>query len=203
MFGLSLTLLSACAMFAVATCATPGPNNAMMLSSGVNFGFKRTLPHILGVFLGCLFIFLLAAVGLQQWLFKFFWVQFTLKWAGASYMLYLAYCIYRTEATSIQTVYQSQPFTFFQAALFQWVNPKLWASVLGYYGAYVPAEASIMQSILLSFFYILVGFPFGFIWTYAGVKLRAWLQEDKRLTYFNRSMGCLLALSIVAALLTE
>lgn len=201
MFDLNSSTLSAAALFAIATSITPGPNNTMLLASGVNFGWARTLPHLMGVSGGLLFILLLGALGVQHWLFQLHWLHETVKWLGAIYLSHLAWRLLRADATAPSgQPARVKPMTFLEAAVFQWVNPKVWAMVFGFFSTYVPAQASWPVAITLCFVFALVNLPCVGLWAFAGDRLNHWLRKGQRLTWFNRAMGMLLLSSVLVAL---
>lgn len=201
MFDLNSSTLSAAALFAMATSITPGPNNTMLLASGVNFGWARTLPHLAGVSGGLLFILLLGALGIQQWLFQLHWLHETVKWLGAIYLSHLAWRLFRTDASAPSgQPPQAKPMTFLEAAVFQWVNPKVWAMVFGFFSTYVPAQASLPAAITLCVLFALVNLPCVGLWAFAGDRLNHWLRAGQRLKRFNRMMGIFLLGSVIVAL---
>ena len=187
-------LFLALALFAFVSSITPGPNNLMLMASGANFGFRRTIPHMLGVALGFVFIVLMVGVGLVQ-VFDTFPISYTvLKVVSVVYLLWLAWKIANAgpaEASSDT----GTPMTFVQAAAFQWVNPKAWAMALTAISAYTPEQT--MTAILL------VGLVFGAInlpsvgsWTVLGQQMARFLTNPQRLTLFNWTMAVLLVLSL-------
>ena len=201
MLDLTSSTLTAAALFAMATSITPGPNNTMLLASGVNFGWDRTLPHLIGVTGGLLFILLLGALGVQQWLVQLHWLHETVKWLGATYLSYLAWRLFRADATArCGTDNRSKPMTFLEAAIFQWVNPKVWAMVLGFFSTYVPARSSLPATITLCMVFALVNLPCVGLWAFAGDHLNHWLSTGQRLKWFNRTMGLLLMGSVLMAI---
>jgi threonine/homoserine/homoserine lactone efflux protein len=201
MFDLNSSTLSAAALFAMATSITPGPNNTMLLASGVNFGWTRTLPHLAGVSGGLLFILLLGALGIQQWLFQLHWLHETVKWLGAIYLSYLAWRLFRADASApTGQDNRNKPMTFLEAAIFQWMNPKVWAMVFGFFSTYVPAQSSMPAAITLCVVFALVNFPCVGLWTFAGDRLNRWLHAGQRLKWFNRAMGLLLLSSVLVAI---
>lgn len=201
MFDLNSSTLSAAALFAIATSITPGPNNAMLLASGVNFGWTRTLPHLAGVSGGLLFILLLGALGVQQWLFQLHWLHETVKWLGAIYLSHLAWRLFRADASApTGQDNRNKPMTFLEAAIFQWMNPKVWAMVFGFFSTYVPAQASLPAAITLCVLFALVNLPCVGLWAFAGDRLNHWLRAGQRLRWFNRTMGMLLLGSVLVAL---
>ena len=125
--------------FAFVTSITPGPNNLMLLASGANYGFKRSLPHMLGISLGHAFMVFLVGIGLAE-VFEIHPVLKTvLKVVSVAYMLYLAWKIANASAPE-ETEGKGRPFTFMQAAAFQWVNPKAWAMALTAVTVYAPNQ---------------------------------------------------------------
>lgn len=204
MLDLNWPTISATMVFAMATSITPGPNNTMLLASGVNFGWARTLPHLLGVSGGLLLILLLGAMGIQQWLFQMHWLRELIKWLGAVYLLVLAWRLFHAD-TSVSSgpMSPTKPMTFSQAALFQWANPKVWAMVFGFFSTYVPAQAGWVDATALCAVFALVNLPCVAAWAITGDRLHLWLRQGQRLRRFNRSMGLLLLFSVGAALWAE
>lgn len=180
--------------FAFATSVTPGPNNMMLLASGVNFGFRRTIPHMLGISLGHAFMVLLLGVGLSELLSQLPMVVLALKVAAVLYMLWLAWKI-ATAAPPRAGDDRGKPLTFFQAAAFQWVNPKAGAMALSAVTVY-GGDGSIGSMALVALVFCAVNFPSVSVWAYAGQKLRLWLTTNARLRNFNRTMAVLLVLSL-------
>lgn len=187
-------LFFALALFAFVSSITPGPNNLMLMASGANFGFRRTIPHMLGVGLGFVFMVVLVGLGLVQ-VFDAFPVSYTvLKVVSVLYLLYLAWKI-ANAGPAEATGSSGTPMTFLQAAAFQWVNPKAWAMALTAISAYTPNQT--VPAILL------VGAVFGAInlpsvgsWTLLGQQMARFLTNPRRLTLFN----WLMAVSLVASL---
>src|ERR1700710_1545778 len=131
---MSHTLLIAFVVFAVVMFFTPGPNNIMVLSSGLTYGFRRSLPHIAGITIGFAFMVGVVGLGFGTIFIAYPVLQTILKYAGAAYLIYLAVVIAMSEP--VTTVGQSRPMTFMGAALFQWVNVKGWVMVIGTITAY-------------------------------------------------------------------
>jgi hypothetical protein len=122
-------LMLAFAGFAFVSSITPGPNNAMLLASGVNFGFRRTMPHIAGIAFGCVVMLVLVGFGLGEAFAAVPGLYDALRWAGAAYLLWLAWAIARSGPTAERPA-GGRPFGFWPAAFFQWVNPKAWIMVV-------------------------------------------------------------------------
>lgn len=180
--------------FAFVTSITPGPNNMMLLASGVNFGFRRTMPHMLGISMGHALMVFLVGLGLAG-VFKA-WppALLVLKVASVAYMLWLAWKIAQAGAPGEGRA-KAAPMTFLQAAAFQWVNPKAWAMALGAVSAYV-VEPSALAYAAVAGVFALVNLPSVSVWAGAGQAMRRWLDGPGRLRAFNWTMAGLLVLSL-------
>ena len=194
-------LLLAVILFAFVTSVTPGPNNMMLLASGVNFGIRRSLPHMLGISLG--FMLLVAAVGLGLGqLFEQFPPLYTaLRYGGTAYLLYLAWKIAASGATDADGKATGKPFTFLQGAAFQWVNPKAWIMAIGAITTYTPQEGFLVNVLLIAALFALVNCPSVGLWTVAGSMLRRWLDRPRVLRAFNIGMALLLVASLYPILI--
>ena len=181
-------------LFAFAASVTPGPNNAMMMASGANFGIVRTAPHMAGVVLG--FTILIFAVGLGLGALFAAWpiLQGALYWLGSAYLLYLAWRI--ATSRSIGGAEVGRPMTFGQAIAFQWVNPKAWTGAIGAVASYAPAHAYLTNLFVICAIFMAVNIPVTMLWTAGGVGLKRLLRRPAALRAFNIAMGVLLALSI-------
>jgi threonine/homoserine/homoserine lactone efflux protein len=124
-----LAALPAAMLFALVTSITPGPNNTMLLASGVNFGFRRTLPHLLGISAGVAILSTLVGLGLAQAFARFAWLYTVLETLSVAYLLYLAWKIATSSTVQVRDG-ERRPMRFIEAAAFQWVNPKAWMMVL-------------------------------------------------------------------------
>jgi threonine/homoserine/homoserine lactone efflux protein len=187
-------LLIALLGFAFVTSVTPGPNNMMLLASGVNFGFRRTLPHMLGISIGHALMVFLVGLGLAG-VFKAWPLALTvLKVASVVYMLWLAWKIAHAGAPGEGRA-KPEPMTFLQAAAFQWVNPKAWAMALGAVSAYV-AEPSAWAYAAVAGVFACVNLPSVAVWAGMGQAVRRWLEGPGRLAAFNWTMAGLLVLSL-------
>lgn len=180
--------------FAFITSVTPGPNNMMLLASGVNFGLRRSLPHMLGIALGHGLMIFLVGLGIAG-LFRAWPAALTvLKLVSVAYMLWLAWKIAQSGAPG-QGKVNARPFSFLQAAAFQWVNPKAWTMSLGAVTAYV-STPSVGAYLAVAVGFIAAGLPAIFLWAGAGQGLRHWLEDPRRLRAFNWTMAALLVLSL-------
>lgn len=180
--------------FAFVTSVTPGPNNMMLLASGVNFGFRRTVPHMLGISIGHAVMVFLVGLGLAEMFKAWPPALLMLKLASVGYMLWLAWKIAHSDAPG-EGHAKAAPMTFLQAAAFQWVNPKAWAMALGAVSAYV-VEPSPLAYASVAGVFALVNLPSVSVWAGAGQAVRRWLEGPGRLRGFNWTMAGLLVLSL-------
>jgi threonine/homoserine/homoserine lactone efflux protein len=198
--AVTLELLLAFVAFAFVAAVTPGPNNVMLLASGVNFGFLRSVPHMLGIAFG--FAVMVAAVGMGLGgLFRAYPVLYEiLRWIGAAYLLYLAWGIARSGVPKNGDV--DRPLSFLGAAAFQWVNPKAWVMALGAVTAYVPREEYFQNVLVVAAVFGLIVVPSVGVWAAFGTGLGRFLSNPGRLRGFNVAMALLLVLSLYP-ILTE
>lgn len=188
------TLLALLA-FAGVSSVTPGPSNFMLLASGANFGFRRTVPQIIGIAAGLGSVLLGVGLGLGALLVAVPAVHWVLKLAGGAYLLYLAWRIATTRSMgSGATV--AKPLTMAEAAAFQWVNPKAWVAAIGAMAVYVSPEAPFTSVVLVAAIVAIAVLPSLAAWTGFGVAIRDLLAEPRRLRLFNIAMGLLLAASL-------
>ncbi|MBX7250324.1 MAG: LysE family translocator [Hyphomicrobiaceae bacterium] len=198
---MSADLLFALTVFAFVASITPGPNNMMLLASGVNFGFRRTVPHMAGITVGFMVMMVLVGVGIGQVLEANQTAFLTLKIAGCIYMVWLAWKIARGGPISADTGNgTTKPLTFMQAALFQWVNPKGWAMVLTATAAYTDPANFATTLAALAIVFGAVCIPSVGTWTLFGVGLRKLLQDPVKVRIFNILMAALLLVSMLPAM---
>lgn len=187
-------------LFAFVTSITPGPNNLMLLASGVNFGFRRTAPHMLGIFAGFTTMVALVGLGIGAAVTGVPAIHFILKWGGLAYMLWLAWSLLgigrETKGLSAGESGTGRPMRFIEAAAFQWVNPKAWMMALGATSAYVPADRALAGSLTVALAFGLVNLPSVSSWAAFGAALRDFLSDPQRLRVFNWIMAGLLLLSL-------
>ena len=186
------------ALFALATSLTPGPNNLMLLASGANFGFARTIPHMLGVALGFVFMAFLMGVGLARAFQTIPQLHTVLTVVSAAYLLWLAWKI-ANAAPPKEGGDTGTPMTFLQAAAFQWVNPKAWAMALSAVTIYAPSDTAMAMLVVAAVFGA-VNLPSVSLWCLLGVQLRRLLTNPVRLSAFNWTMATLLVASMVPVL---
>ena len=186
--------------FAFVSSATPGPNNLMLMASGTNFGFTRTIPHMLGVTGGFVIMVILVGIGLAKLFEAFPVLRLALKIGSVAYLVYLAWHIATASAPSANQVASAKPMTFLQASLFQWVNPKAWTMALGAVSVYVPANNPIFGLLLVALVFGLINLPVVSGWAAMGVQLRRFLQDPMRLRIFNVTAAILLLASLYPVL---
>ncbi|MEJ1966993.1 MAG: LysE family translocator [Gammaproteobacteria bacterium] len=171
---------------------TPGPNNVMLTASGANFGFRRTVPHILGISSGCAIQLISVCAGLGALFTKWPVLQTVLQWVGAAYLLWLGWKLVR--AGEVAEGKAPQPITFLQAAAFQFVNPKAWVMSLSAVALFLPAGMGVVKaaSYLISMM-LMINLPCIAVWALFGSSLRGLLMREKPRLAFNVSMAVALA----------
>ncbi len=190
-------MFGALVVFAAVMSGTPGPNNMMLLASGVNFGFRRSIPHMLGISFGVMVLLLAVGFGLNE-VFQRWPVIFTvIKYAGGAYLIWLAWMIANSgplEDGSRET--RGRPMSFIEAAAFQWINPKAWVMAVGAIATYTNESAYGLTVIVVAVVFGLVSGPSTGTWTVFGVALKRFLADPKTNRIFNIAM----ALALVASL---
>lgn len=193
---MSPDVLLALAIFALVTSVTPGPNNFMLLASGVNFGFRRTVPHMLGISCGFCSLLVGVGLGLGAVLQAFPALHVALKIGGGAYLLYLAWKIAMSRSMAQKTGGGARPLTFLQAASFQWVNPKAWVMAVTAMAVYTNPDRPLLSMMLVAIAFPLINLPSVSIWAGFGMALRGFLADPVRLKWFNIAMGVLLAATL-------
>ncbi len=196
---MSAELLLAFAGFALVGSITPGPNNAMLLASGANHGFRRTIPHVAGIAAGCVVMLLLVGLGLGRVFDAAPRLHDALRWVGAAYLLWLAWRIANAGPVA-EGGAVGRPLLFWQAAAFQWVNPKAWILVVGAVSTYAPLDGFGRNVAVLAVLMGLVNVPSACVWAGFGTALRPLLSRPGRARAFNVAMALLLVLSLLPLL---
>lgn len=191
-------VLTALAAFALVSSITPGPNNLMLMASGVNFGALRTIPHALGVCIGFTVMVGLVGLGLMRIFDAVPYSHDILKIASTLYLLYLAYKLATTSSLGGGSV-QGEPMTFWQAMLFLWVNPKAWTMALTAMTVYA-GSGSWQAVLLVTIVFGIVNAPSISVWVFAGDRLGQFLSTPSRLRAFNILMAALLVASLYPVL---
>lgn len=191
---MNFDLLSALAAFAFVTSITPGPNNLMLMVSGANFGLRRSLPHMLGIGVGFMFMLGMVGIGLIQVFDAVPNSDAALRVLSVAYMIWLAWKT--ATAAGIQGLSASgNPMTFLQAAAFQWVNPKGWAMALTAMAAYAP-DRSLWAVLTVSLVFGAINLPSVSVWTLLGHHMSRILTNARRRIAFNIAMALLLLASL-------
>ena len=190
--------ITALALFAFVSSATPGPNNLMLMASGANFGFARSIPHMLGISIGFMVMLFCVGAGLVQIFDRFPVIYDILKIVSVIYMLWLAWKI-ANAAPVTKNAEAGAPMTFLQAAAFQWVNPKAWAMALTAITVYV-GDAPVVWLAVAAFIFAVVNLPSVSMWTIAGQQLQRFLTNPRRLACYNWTMAALLVASLYPVL---
>ena len=192
---MSQSLLLAFVVFATVMFFTPGPNNVMLLSSGLTYGFRRTLPHIAGITIGFAFMVGAVGVGLGTVFVAYPVLQTILKYLGVAYLIYLAAVIAMSEPVADRE-HGRGPMTFWGAAMFQWINAKGWVMVIGTITAYAAIASfpwNIAIQVALS---LILGAASCTAWALFGTALRPILTAPKAVRAFNIVMAVLLLASL-------
>jgi threonine/homoserine/homoserine lactone efflux protein len=187
--------LLALTVFAFVSSITPGPNNFMLMASGVNFGFWRTVPHMFGIAAGFASLLLAVGFGLGAVLTAYPPLHLALKIAGGAYLLYLAWKIAMSRSVG-EAKASGRPMTFLQAAAFQWVNPKAWVMAVTAMSIYTNPQAPFLSVLIVALAFTVVNLPSVSTWTGFGMVLRRFLADPVRLKWFNIAMGVALAATL-------
>ncbi|WCP69746.1 LysE family translocator [Vibrio tubiashii] len=194
------------ALFAISSSVTPGPNNIMVMTSGVNFGVKKSMPLLLGICVGFTIMLLLVGLGFGQLFNLFPQLDVVIKTLGTAYLLYLAWQIAQSGNVSASGG-QSKPLSFMKGALFQWVNGKAWVVAIGAISAFTTVGDTYMsQNLTIAMTFFVASFPCVGLWLMFGSLLSRYLQTAIYLRLFNLTMALLLVASvfpIVKELLTQ
>ena len=182
-------------LFATSAMLTPGPNNFMIMNSGLNFGMRRSMPHFLGVALGFPAMVLIVALGFGELFNQYSWIKAAFKVIGTLYMLYLAWQILVSQA--LNDVTEAKPIQFTQAVLFQWVNPKAWICLISAISVFSLAANPLLNAVFISLVFLLVLAPSLGIWLYFGVSLKELLRNPRYRRIFNALMAACLVGSII------
>ena len=193
---MSQSLLTAFVLFALVMCFTPGPNNIMLLSSAVTYGFRRTLPHITGITIGFAFMVGAVGLGLGTVFVAYPVLESILKYAGAAYLIYLAAAIAMSGPAKQGQDNQRGPMTFWGAAVFQWVNVKGWVMVIGTITAYAAIASFPLNIAIQTGVTLVMGAASTVTWALFGTALRPLLSSERTVRIFNVVMAVLLLASL-------
>lgn len=174
---------------------TPGPNNLLLAASGAAFGYRRSLPHMLGVSLGAALLLIVVGCGLCAVFDSVPQLHTALKYIGAIYLVWLAWCIARSGNPGHHRAAR-QPLRFWQGMALQWVNPKTWVMAVGIAATYMPRDGYVLHLLFAGVLLILVSFPSISVWTLFGQGVACTLRSPAAIQRFNRTMAGLLLLSL-------
>ena len=192
-----MELLLALALFCVVTLFTPGPNNLMLMTSGLNFGFRRGMPHLWGVTLGFTAMVLIVGLGLGAIFAKWPVLYTVLKYAGAAYLIYLAWQIaVSPPPTAGDGESAGKPISFLQAVAFQWVNPKAWVMAVGAITTYAAVAAFPVNIVIIAALFCVLGAASSGTWLGFGSALQRVLKDPRAVRVFNIVMAVLLIASL-------
>lgn len=193
---MSQSLLLAFLLFVSVMFFTPGPNNIMLLSSGLTYGFRRTLPHMAGVTLGGTFMVGAVGLGLGAVFIAYPVLKTILKYAGAAYLIYLAAVIAMSGAAKAGPDRQRGPITFWGAVIFQWVNVKAWVMVIGTITAYAAIAVFPWNIVIQTGISLMMGILATTTWALFGSSLRPILTSPPKVRAFNIAMALFLLASL-------
>ena len=189
-------VLAALILFTVVAGITPGPNNMMLMASGVNYGVRRTLPHLAGVVLGFAAMVALVGFGLDAIFRAAPWALPAMRWAGAAYLLWLAWKIAHSGAVK-EGVSEGRPLGMLGAAAFQWINPKGWVMAVSALTTYAVSADYATTVLVVALTCLIVSIPCSGVWVLFGAGVRRALADPHRARMFNWTMAALLAASIL------
>jgi threonine/homoserine/homoserine lactone efflux protein len=193
-------LLGPLVLFAAATCLTPGPNVIMVMASTANFGFRRAVPHMPGITSGFAAMILAIGLGLAGLLHAEPRLHAVLKYAGAAYLVWLAWRIARADAARSGSP-RARPINFVEGALFTCVNPKSWVTILGALSTYTSLEGDLLpQTTIIAGVMAAACLLSLALWGAFGVAIGRVLGGGQARRVFNWSMAGLLVLSLVPVL---
>ncbi len=184
-------------LFGLSAGITPGPNNIMLMASGMNFGIKSSIPHVLGVCIGFPLMVILVGLGFSMIFELYPILHEVIKVVGLAYLLYLSWLIASANPDTLESE-RSKPFSFFQAALFQWVNPKAWVMATGAISAFTTLADDIHWQVLtIASIFLVAAIISSSSWLVFGKGIKHVLQSSKQQRLFNVSMALLLVASVI------
>ena len=173
----------------------------MLMTSGLNFGVRATVPHFVGIVAGFPVLFLAIGLGLGYLFLSYPMVHGVIKWLGAGYLLFLAWKTATAKAPELDP--SQKPLSFMQAAIFQWVNPKAWIIAIGAIATFTTVEHYRMQLLVILMGFIFIGASCMWLWLILGASLQRLIRNQRHVQIFNMVMGLMLALSVIPMLLSD
>jgi threonine/homoserine/homoserine lactone efflux protein len=195
---MSWSLLASVAVFSFVTSVTPGPNNTFLLSSGANFGLKKSVPYLNGILAGLTGMMIALGAGLGVIFTTLPLVYQVLKWVGFAYIVWLAFLI--VKSTSKSETAEAEYIGFWKSTTFQFVNPKAWVVVASFMATMVPVGSGLAATVFICLVFLIFTYPGALLWAVAGQVLKAWLSRPSRRRVFNIAAAILLVLSMVPVL---
>jgi threonine/homoserine/homoserine lactone efflux protein len=195
---MSWSLLVSVAVFSFVTAVSPGPNNTFLLSSGANFGLKKSVPYLNGIMAGLIGMMIALAAGLGVIFTTLPLVYQVLKWVGFGYIVWLAFLI--VKSTSKSDTGEAQYIGFWKATTFQFVNPKAWVVIGSFMATMVPVGSGLAATAFICLVFLVFTYPGALLWAVAGQVLKDWLSNPMRRRVFNIVSAILLVLSMVPVL---
>ena len=184
-------------LFAISASITPGPNNIMLMASGLNFGIQKSIPHLLGVVFGFPIMIIMIGLCFEIVFEKFPFIHQIIKVVGIAYLFYLAWRVATSSRQSLEAG-KAIPLKFWQAVLFQWVNPKAWVMATGAIAAYTSLYSDFLTQVaIIALTFMVVAFPSAGSWLVFGSSLKRFLQRPAYQQTFNVTMALLLVASIM------
>lgn len=192
-----LEILVPLTLFAIAGTVTPGPNNVMLTASGSAFGFRRTVPHMLGITLGFPVMVIAVGLGLGEVFTRYPSLHLALKYIGAAYLLYLAWRIAQASGPDNGEA-GGRPLTFLEAAGFQWVNPKAWMLAVSSIPAFTTVGGNYyIELAVIALVYAAICLPSCAAWCMFGVAIRQLVGSPSAARTVNLGLAALVALSVI------
>ncbi len=186
-------------IYSFVTSVTPGPNNFMLTASGVNFGFKRSIPHIVGIGFGFGLMVAMVGFGLGSILIQSPVLLESMRVVGIVYLLYLAWKIANAGAATGEGKVE-RPMGFINAAVFQWINPKAWIMTMGAITTYTNSGSHVSTFLLIGLIYGIISIPSVGVWALVGERFQTLLNSGRAVAIFNITMGGLLAFSTISSM---
>ena len=184
------------AIYSFVMTITPGPNNIMIMASGLNFGIKKSIPHLLGIAFGFPLMLILVGYGLIELINTSRYLYYSIKVISFTYLAYLAYRMATTGDIKTGSV-GSKPLSFFQSFFFQWANPKAWIMIIGGVGIFISEQNIDSAYLVLALAFFLMIFICNGAWLFMGSKLKSFISNKNQIIWFNRSMAFLLIFSVI------
>ena len=190
-------LIIAIATYNFVMYVTPGPNNAILTASGIKFGFIRTLPNLFGIPTGHGLQLMLVCLGLGSLFIAFPILLEILRYVGATYLLYLSYKMFGSLNVNIKEN-KSRPLTFFEAIIFQFVNPKAWIICSTAVSIFYPNDVSIfLGTFFMVFMSTIVNLPSISIWAFGGSIIGKYLKNVKLKKFVEFLLALMLILTSI------